>query len=80
MTMYVSGNPKSKKMIQDALKANQNPGFPPRIKEFTVFNPGPIGGDPPRDGVVAVCGPHYPAPHKWYAEATLKDGVIVKLK
>ena len=25
-------------------------------------------------------GPHYPEPHKWYAEVEMKDGVIVKVK
>jgi hypothetical protein len=29
------------------------------------------------DGTVYFEGPHYPRPHTWYAQATLRDGVIV---
>jgi hypothetical protein len=29
---------------------------------------------------VTLEGPHYPQPHRWYAEATVRDGVIVKVK
>lgn len=24
-------------------------------------------------------GPHYPAPHTWYAEATVEGGVVMKV-
>lgn len=44
-----------------------------------VFQPGPFGRDI-RDGAVTLEGPHYPRPHTWYATATVKDGVIVKVK
>lgn len=68
--MYTSTNFKSKKALKDAVAQG---------KEVTVYNPG-IGGPPPREGVVTLEGPHYPEPHKWYAEATLKDGKVVKVK
>ena len=51
-------------------------------EEFGVFNPGaPLTPPIPRDftGQVAVEGPHYPKPHRWYAEATVENGVVVKL-
>lgn len=44
-----------------------------------VYQPGPFGSEV-RDGSVALEGPHYPRPHTWYASATVKDGVIVKLR
>jgi len=34
----------------------------------------------PANGIVAVEGPHYPAPHTWYANVTLENGQIVRIK
>jgi hypothetical protein len=34
----------------------------------------------PSQGKVYLEGPHYPAPHTWYAEAELVNGIIVKVK
>ena len=33
-----------------------------------------------RDGAVSLEGPHYPEPHRWYAEAVVKDGIVVSVK
>lgn len=33
-----------------------------------------------RDGKVTIEGPHYPKPHKWYAVATVVNGVVVSAK
>lgn len=30
-------------------------------------------------GKVSLEGPHYPAAHTWYAQAELRDGVVVKV-
>ena len=38
----------------------------------TIFSPGPYPA--PQEGSGAVEGPHYPKPHKWYANVTLKGG------
>lgn len=27
-----------------------------------------------------VEGPHYPEPHRWYAQVEMKDGIVVKVK
>ena len=32
------------------------------------------------DGRVYLEGPHYPKPHRWYAQAELHDGCLVKVK
>ena len=45
-----------------------------------VFQPGGIFPDPPPNGTVFLEGPHYPQPHRWYAQAELKDGAVVKVK
>lgn len=66
---YTVTNFKSKKAMREAV-ATGNP--------VTVYQPGPFGPDV-HDGRVAIEGPHYPEPHRWYADVTVKDGVIVKV-
>lgn len=68
--MYTTINFKTKKALKEAVASG---------REVRVYQPGPFGGNEPTDGKVFVEGPHYPEPHKWYAECTLKDGVIVKV-
>lgn len=46
-------------------------------ERLTAFQPGPFGDGAPKDGTICLEGPHYPAPHRWYASATLRDSVIV---
>lgn len=69
--MYVRSNPKSKAALKRSIAAGT-------IE--TVFQPGPFGGNEPTDGVVTLEGPHYPKPHRWYAQATLEGGRIVSVK
>lgn len=52
----------------------------PPIRPVYYYQPGPFGGNEPRDGTFCCEGPHYPEPHRWYATCTAKDGVIVKVK
>jgi hypothetical protein len=69
-TMYAEINFKTKKALKDAVKAGQT---------IRVFQPG--GLFPGRtNGNVCVEGPHYPEPHRWYAEVVIKDSVIVSVK
>ena len=67
--MYTSINFKTKKALKEAVASG---------KQISVYQPGPFPGK--TDGVVALEGPHYPEPHKWYASATIKDGIVVKVK
>lgn len=69
--MYTTINFKTKKAIKEAIEAG---------KQITVFQPGPFGGNEPKDGTVFLEGPHYPEPHKWYAQGTLKSGILVAVK
>jgi hypothetical protein len=48
---------------------------PPRPVE--LFAPGL--GQPVRDGVEYVEGPHYPEPHRWYASVVVERGIVVKV-
>lgn len=43
-----------------------------------VYQPGL--GTVPLNGFVSLEGPHYPAPHTWYAEGTMQNGRLVKVK
>ena len=68
---YTVTNYKSKKALKEDILAGKQvrcyqPGLGPDLTNFT--------------GRVFLEGPHYPEPHRWYAEAELKDGVVVKVK
>jgi hypothetical protein len=69
--MYTTINFKTKKALKEAVAAG---------KEIGIYQPGPFGGNEPQNGTVALEGPHYPEPHKWYATATIKDGRVVGVK
>jgi len=66
---------KTKKQLKEAMVRGQ---------KLRVYQPGGMFNPPEgaRDytGKAYLEGPHYPAPHTWYAEATLVDGIIVKVK
>lgn len=71
--MYVNPDFKTKKALKEAVKCGD--------KMVTIFQPGGIfNGNEPRDGVVAVEGPHFPKPHSWYAQVIMEDGRVVKVK
>ena len=69
--MYTHENFKTKKALKEAVANGE---------EVTVFQPGPFGPDAPANGRVPLEGPHYPEPHKWYAQAWLEDGKVVRVK
>jgi hypothetical protein len=71
---YTVQNFKTKKAVKEAVAAAIAGG--PAVE---VYQPGPYGPDV-RDGSVALEGPHYPAPHSWYASGVVKGGVLVKVK
>ena len=67
--MYVSPNFKTKKDLKDAVKASM---------DVMVYSPGPFPC--PQHGRVCVEGPHYPQPHRWYAEVEVSAGKVVKVR
>lgn len=69
--MYTSVNFKTKKALKEAVA---------RGDKIRVFQPGPFGGCEPENGRVCLEGPHYPEPHRWYAEALVENGFIAKVK
>lgn len=66
---YVDPNFKTKKALKEAVAEG---------KEVYVFSPGPFPVT--RDGTEYIEGPHYPEPHKWYAQVTVKEGKVVSVK
>lgn len=69
---YTTIDFQSKKALKDALASG---------KKLTVYQPGGIFPNPPYPGVCSVEGPHYPKPHRWYAQVTLdENGYIIKVK
>ena len=67
--MYTTRNFKTKKALKEAIAAGE---------QVTLFAPGL--GSPKENGIEFVEGPHYPAPHTWYAQVTVKDGIVIKVK
>lgn len=67
--MYTTIDYPTKKALKDAVA---------RGDEVTLYAPGL--GEPKRDGVEYIEGPHYPKPHTWYAQVEVKDGRVVKVK
>ena len=73
--MYTHRNYHTKKDLKAAVD---------RGEEVRVFQPGGLFNPPEADahysGSATVEGPHYPEPHRWYAQVQLVDGVVVKVK
>lgn len=67
--MYTCVNFKTKKALKEAVANGE---------EVMLFAPGM--GSPKVNGVEYVEGPHYPKPHTWYAQVTMRDGRVIKVK
>jgi hypothetical protein len=73
--MYTERNFKTKKQLKEAVAMGSR---------VTIYQPNDIFNNPASapdyTGKAFVEGPHYPQAHTWYAEVTMQDGVIVKVK
>jgi hypothetical protein len=76
--MYTERNFKTKKELKQAVQEylDKKPGYWP----VTYYEPGIHGGLGSKNGTIYIEGPHYPAPHTWYAECIAENGAIVKVK
>jgi hypothetical protein len=63
--MYTKKNYPTKKALREAVA----------LEDVPVYQPGPFGPSV-SDGAHSVEGPHFPEPHRWYAQVTVRDGVI----
>ena len=77
--MYAEPNFKTKKALKEAVAAG---------KHVTVFQPNDMFGKTQQTleqsvhGPVKVTleGPHYPKPHRWYAQVVVANGRVVEVK
>lgn len=72
--MYCTRNFKTKKAFKEAVAAGER---------VTIYQPGPFANPaaaPDFTGTAAVEGPHYPAPHTWYATVTVTNGLVTKVR
>ena len=71
--MYTGRNFRTKKQLTEALKAGD---------VVTYYQAGGIFPTPmhPDGGTVYLEGPHYPEPHRWYATAKVKNGLVLSAK
>ena len=67
--MYTTINFKTKKALKEAIASGQ---------KITCYAPGL--GIVPVNGPITLEGPHYPAPHRWYATGVMKDGLLIEVK
>jgi hypothetical protein len=67
--MYVRPNFKTKKDLCNAVNEGQ---------VVRVFSPGSFPCT--MNGTEFIEGPHYPQPHRWYAQVEVKDGVVISVK
>ena len=66
---YVDPNFPTKKAFLAAIKSGER---------LEVYSLGPFPVNP--NGRVSIEGPHYPQPHKWYASATVTNGIVVSAR
>ena len=67
--MYTVRNFKTKKALREAIANGE---------KVEIYAPGL--GQPKENGAESVEGPHYPAPHTWYAQVTMKNGIVVGVR
>lgn len=68
--MYTVKNYQTKKALKEAVAAGV---------AVDTFQPG--GFHPGKtDGKAYLEGPHFPEPHRWYAQVELRDGLVIEVK
>jgi hypothetical protein len=73
--MYTDKDFNSKKELKEALEKSVT---------VRVYQPNDMFGITERISrgkhTVSLEGPHYPKPHKWYAQAEVVDGIVMKVR
>ena len=68
---YVQPNFKTKKAMKEALREGES---------IIVFQPGGMFSLPAGPGDTTIEGPHFPEPHRWYAQVRYdEDNRVVKV-
>ena len=68
MALYIDSNPKTMKLLKELVAKGP----------VDCHQPGPFGGNLV-DGEHTAEGPHFPKPHRWYAEVELKGNQVVRV-
>lgn len=66
--MYVRPNFPTKKALKKAIANGE---------QVEVFSPGPFPAK--ENGRESIEGPHYPEPHRWYAQVDVFEGIVQKV-
>lgn len=66
---YVNPNAKTKEQLKEWLALG---------REIEVYQPGL--GSVPLNGTISLEGPHYPAPHTWYAVGVMDEGKLIRVR
>ena len=73
--MYTRTNFKTKKALREAVALGDS---------VKIYQPNDMFNNPKSSpsftGSANVEGPHYPQPHKWYAEVDVVNGMITKVR
>ena len=73
--MYTHVNYRTKKALKEAIAQGTT---------VTVFQPNDFYGakeaKPSYSGRAFLEGPHFPEPHRWYAQAEIEHGRVVRVK
>lgn len=70
---YTVKNYRTKKAIKEDLAAGN-------VVEVYQPNADLTGAKIPANGMITLEGPHYPEPHRWYAQGKMVNGVLVSIK
>ena len=83
MAMYTSEDFKTKKALKDRVKQHTDAvkdgdEATAKATEVRIYSEGAGEGIPKENGKDYVAGPH--GYHTWYAQVTMKDGIVVGVK
>ena len=74
MSTYVYPNFKSKKALKEAIAKGEKVTFRGQSMMDNTPDYSTFTGK-----ILDLMGPHYPEPHKWYANVILENGKVVKV-
>lgn len=81
---YVTHNYTSKRALKEDVKASIDPATPATeratlARRLTILPTSIVPGSEPVNGTAFLEGPHYPAPHRWYAKVQVTSGVVTRV-
>jgi len=71
-------NFKTKKALREAVEKNLKGEGPPVMYKSNALHQ--LGVTTPSDGIISIEGPHFPKPHRWYAECIAENWRIISVR